>query len=139
MSKSKLKKGIAALSKSKNAYDLKEQITGHGQVQGNNGYLVLDISKIKTGKNNPRKEFDNEYISELSQSIKDHGLLQPIIIDQDYNIIAGESRYRACKKLKLSTVKVTINDKTGNDAVTASIIENIQRKDLSAKEVEIAC
>jgi ParB family transcriptional regulator, chromosome partitioning protein len=97
----------------------------------------LKITEIKANLNQPRSIFDEEKISELAQSIKEHGVLQPIIvrhIDDYYEIVAGERRFRACSYLGLDTIPAIIREFKEDEAASVALIENIQREDLSAIE-----
>lgn len=97
----------------------------------------IDIDKIVTNKKQPRKFFDDESINELVQSVKQYGILQPIIvrkIGDIYEIIAGERRYRAAKLAELKTIPVIIRDYDEKDSFNISIIENIQRENLNLVE-----
>ncbi len=98
---------------------------------------VLNINKIKPNKKQPRKYFDEEKITMLAESIKEHGMIQPIIVqkeEEDYRIIAGERRWRAAKKANLKEVPVVIMDITESAVLQISLIENIQRQDLNPIE-----
>lgn len=103
----------------------------------------VSISNIEPNSGQPRRSFDEEAIDELSESIKEHGVLQPIIVvrneDGDgYVIVAGERRYRASKKAGLETVPVIIRTLTDQNQLEVSLIENIQRRDLNAIETATA-
>jgi len=98
---------------------------------------ILDINKIKPNKKQPRKYFDEDKIAMLAESIKEHGMIQPIIVqkeDEDYSIVAGERRWRAAKKANLKEVPVIIMDITESAVLEISLIENIQRQDLNPIE-----
>jgi len=98
---------------------------------------ILDINKIKPNKKQPRKYFDEEKIAMLAESIKEHGMIQPIIVqkeEEDYSIVAGERRWRAAKKANLKEVPVIIMDITESAVLEISLIENIQRQDLNPIE-----
>ena len=100
-------------------------------------YKQIDINKIEANENQPRKVFDDDKIEELSLSIKENGLIQPIIVrkyKRNYQIIAGERRFRACKLAGLKTVPCVIKDIDDKQVDTFAIIENIQREDLSPIE-----
>ena len=76
-------------------------------------YKQIDINKIEANENQPRKVFDDEKIEELATSIKENGLIQPIIVrkyNRNYQIIAGERRFRACKLAGLKTIPCVIKD-----------------------------
>ncbi|CEN92214.1 stage 0 sporulation protein J [[Clostridium] sordellii] len=102
----------------------------------------IDISKIYANPDQPRKVFDMEKIEILSNSIKNYGVLQPIVVKPDdsgkYMIIAGERRYRASKKAKLKEMPAVIKDIPMKDLMEIALIENLQREDLNAIEEAIA-
>lgn len=100
-------------------------------------YKQIDIDKIFVNENQPRTIFDDEKIEELANSIKENGLIQPLIVrkqNRNYQIIAGERRYRACKLVGLKTVPCIIKDIDDKQMDTYAIIENIQREDLTPIE-----
>ena len=105
---------------------------------GGNGVLEVDIDKIKPNPNQPRKNFDEDALKELAASIKVHGIVQPIVLNEQndgtYLIIAGERRYRAAKLCGLKTVPAIIKNYTDKQKKEISIIENLQRKDLNPIE-----
>ena len=101
------------------------------------GPVYLKITEIFPNKEQPRTEFDEEALQELAESIKQYGVLQPLLVQKkgkNYEIIAGERRWRAAKMAKLKTVPVIIRDLSEQEAVEISLIENIQREDLNAIE-----
>lgn len=109
---------------------------------GNTGetYLV-DISQIKTNPNQPRKIFKEKELEELSLSIKENGVIQPLIVlkaDKGFELIAGERRLRASKLAGLTKVPVVIKKVTDREKVVMSIIENVQRSDLNCVEEALA-
>lgn len=95
----------------------------------------ISIAKIKPNKNQPRKSFNNETIRELAQSIKEYGLLQPVVVrkieNDNYELIVGERRLKACKELGLQTIPAIIKDFDEEKSFVLSVIENIQREDLN--------
>lgn len=102
----------------------------------------IDIDKIYANPDQPRKVFDGEKIEVLSSSIKNYGVLQPIVVKPDdsgrYMIIAGERRYRASKKAKLKEMPAVIKDIPMKDLMEIALIENLQREDLNAIEEALA-
>lgn len=101
----------------------------------------IDLNKIVPNKSQPRLDFYDDSIKSLAESIKGNGLLQPISvrkIDDKYELIAGERRFRACKYLGLKEVKAIIYDMSDKQSATLSLIENIQREDLNAIETAMA-
>ena len=114
-------------SQSITKYDMR-----HGDVE------KIDINKIYTNPNQPRKTFDKESLNELAESIKLHGLIQPIVVNQmpdGYMIIAGERRYRASKICGLKEIDAVIKNYTNKQIAEISIIENLQREDLNPVEI----
>ncbi|MDO4492285.1 MAG: ParB/RepB/Spo0J family partition protein [Clostridia bacterium] len=104
---------------------------------GKGGVLEIDIYRIDTNKNQPRKTFDAEKMKELTDSVKIHGIVQPLIVTQTgdrYRIVAGERRFRAAKAAKLKTVPVIVVDYDERKLAEVSLIENIQREDLNPVE-----
>ena len=101
-------------------------------------FKLIRISDIQKNPYQPRKEFSEEKIKELAQSIKENGLIQPIIVRQSpvigYEILAGERRYRASIAAGLSEVPVIIKKLSDQDMMIHSIIENLQREDLNPIE-----
>ncbi len=101
----------------------------------------LDITILKPRNDQPRKTFDEESLMELAQSITQHGLLQPILVRPrggKYEIIAGERRWRAAKLAGLNAISVIIKDINNQEAAEISLIENLQRDDLSVIEEAVA-
>lgn len=102
---------------------------------------MVKINLVQPNLNQPRKNFEDEKIEELSESIKKYGILQPIIVRQEgalYKIIAGERRWRAAKKAGLTSVPVQIKEYDDKTAKEVAIIENVQREDLNAVEEALA-
>lgn len=100
------------------------------------GGTTLGVEQLEPSRFQPRKIFDDESISELAESIKSHGLLQPIVVREDtengiYEIIAGERRWRAAQKAQLHEVPVIIKEMTDLEALEIALIENLQREDLN--------
>ncbi len=108
---------------------------------GSNGLEQLSLDTIQAGKYQPRKTFDEYELQELANSIKENGIIQPIIVraiaDNKYEIIAGERRFRASKIAGLTTVPVIIRNISDEEALAFALIENIQRKDLNIVEEAI--
>ncbi|MBM7872174.1 ParB family chromosome partitioning protein [Clostridium pascui] len=104
-----------------------------------NGMQKIDISLIRANNTQPRKSFDEEKIMELSESIKQYGVIQPILITKDdgthtYTIVAGERRWRAAKLAGIKEVPVIIKELNKKEILEISLIENIQRQDLNPIE-----
>lgn len=101
----------------------------------------LELNQIKPNREQPRKSFDIERIEELAQSIRENGLLQPIIVTREenyYRIVAGERRYRACIAAGMEKIPVIIKEMTPQQVLQAALIENLQREDLNAVEEALA-
>lgn len=102
----------------------------------------LNLSDIRPNPYQPRTEFDEEALNELSASIKALGIVQPITVrmaeDGKYEIVAGERRYRASKMAGLTTIPAYIRKTENEDVLTLALIENIQREDLNAMEVALS-
>ena len=99
--------------------------------------MVVKIAKVEPNRDQPRKKFDEDALQELADSIKQFGLLQPILVQDRkgfYEIIAGERRWRAAKLAGLKEVPVIIRNYTNQEIVEISLIENIQREDLNPIE-----
>ena len=103
------------------------------------GVSVLPISDIEANKGQPRKTFDEKAIEELAESVKIHGIIQPIIVraagDGFYVIVAGERRYRAAKLAGLTEVPVIITELSSAEAAEVALVENLQRTDLNPIEI----
>ena len=99
--------------------------------------IIVKITQVEPNREQPRKNFDEDALQELADSIKQFGLLQPILVQDrktHYEIIAGERRWRAAKLAGLKEVPVIIRDYTDQEIVEISLIENIQREDLNPIE-----
>jgi len=107
------------------------------------GPIMVPIDKIRANRYQPRKNFNQERLAELSASIKEHGLAQPVIVSNDgnnggYELIAGERRLRACELAGLKEVEVIVrNGHTDKQRLAISLVENLQREDLNAIEAAL--
>jgi len=98
---------------------------------------TLKITDVEPNRNQPRKQFDEEALEELAESIKRYGLIQPIIVtkkDGYYQIVAGERRWRASKKAGMTTIQAIVREDDEKKNKEIALIENIQREDLNAVE-----
>lgn len=139
--KKRLKTGLDILLGTEN-----KEVSNKKELKNLNDH-VLNLNDIKPNINQPRSFFDEASLKELANSIREQGLLVPILVRQNENskkkekftIIAGERRWRACKSLKLKTIKAVVikNTSRKTDALS-SIIENVQREDLSVLEEAVA-
>lgn len=128
-----LGKGLGALIPNE---ALKEEVSVE-----NPGIRTIDINLINANEDQPRKNFDEEKIIQLSESIKEHGIIQPIIlkkVDTTYTIIAGERRWRAAKIAGFKEIPSIIMDLSDKEILEISLIENIQRQDLNPIEEAVA-
>ena len=139
LSKSTSKKGGSVLGRGLG--NLLSTETGVVSQKKEQGIIDIEINKIRTSKKNPRKKFDQTSIEELSSTIKEHGLLQPILViaessaeEEGYTVISGERRLRACRLLSLPTVPCVIKKYSERQKLEVSLIENIQREQLDAIE-----
>lgn len=107
----------------------------------NKGEFLLNINEVEPNRSQPRKEFDEDALLELADSIKQYGILQPLIVQKKkeyYEIIAGERRWRAAKLAGIKKVPVIIKEYTKQEIVEISLIENIQRENLNPIEEAMA-
>lgn len=127
-----LGKGLSALITD----ELEEEITVKSK-----GILNLKINEVGPNKKQPRKKFDEDLLQELSDSIKQYGIIQPLIVIKKgkyYEIVAGERRWRAAKLAGIKEVPVIIKGYTDRERLEVSLIENIQRENLNAIEEAFA-
>ena len=98
----------------------------------------LSINEIEPNRDQPRKIFEEQALAELSASIKEHGVLQPLLVrpmaDGSYRLVAGERRYRAARMAGVTEVPVTIREMTDEEESIFALIENLHREDLNAIE-----
>lgn len=135
-----LGRGLSALIPPKPMVeDTSSTTSGRGQA------LQLPVEQILPGDAQPRQRFDDVALAELAESIRAHGIIQPIVVRQrplqnqpggamQYEIIAGERRWRAAQKAGLKTIPVVISDAAENDILTLALVENLQREDLNPIE-----
>ncbi|MBE7045799.1 MAG: ParB/RepB/Spo0J family partition protein [Ruminococcaceae bacterium] len=104
----------------------------------NEGIVEIKLTEIEPNKEQPREVFDEEKLIDLAESIKEHGVISPIIVKKEkngyYKIIAGERRWRASKMAKISTIPAIIKDFEDEKAYEIALIENLQRQDLNPIE-----
>ena len=119
----------------------KPQVAGSAKKESESDATMMDINKVEPNREQPRKKFDEDALLELSESIKQFGILQPLLVqkrDNYYEIIAGERRWRAAKLAKLKEVPVIVKQLTEQEIMEISLIENIQREDLNPIEEALA-
>ena len=124
MAKGGLGKGLEAL--------FKENTADEGQI------VTLHLSEIEPNRDQPRKQFDENALSELSASIAQHGILQPLLVRPlaigGYQLVAGDRRWRAARMAGLTEAPVVIREMTDQEAAELAMIENLQREDLNPME-----
>ncbi|MGZ5851148.1 MAG: ParB/RepB/Spo0J family partition protein [Hyphomicrobium sp.] len=127
--KSRLGRGLASL--------IGEPVQGQASLPPEGEQRLVAIAELRAGRLNPRKDFRDEELAELAESIRSKGLVQPIIVRPvagGYEIVAGERRWRAAQKAGLHTVPVIARDLNDKEVLELAIIENVQRADLNAIE-----
>lgn len=134
--KSGLGKGLDALIPEKNTA-AKKAVSVEPSKEG----VMLNIDKVEPNREQPRKNFDEDALTELADSIKQYGIIEPIVVVDKkdyYQIVSGERRWRAARIAGLKEVPVVIKDLTEQQIVEISLIENIQREDLNPIEEALA-
>jgi ParB family chromosome partitioning protein len=132
LQKSRLGRGLASL--------IGETPQTHPRMPPEGEQRLVPIEQLRTGRFNPRKDFSETELTELADSIRAKGLVQPIIVRPHpgeplaYEIVAGERRWRAAQKAGLHTVPVIVRDLSDKEVLELAIIENVQRADLNAIE-----
>lgn len=116
--------------------------TTHVDIQGGSSINEVELNKIVANPNQPRRTFDEEALTELADSIREHGVISPITLrkndDGTYMIIAGERRWRAAKLAGLDTIPAYVRTAKDEQVMEWALIENIQREDLDAIEIALA-
>ena len=134
MAKKGLGKGLGSLFDDNNIID--DIITQ--ETPGNSGITTLSISSIEPNKKQPRRKFDKEKIDALADSIRENGLIQPIIVTPSkngmYKIVAGERRWRASKKAGIKEIPAVIREYSDEKIAEIALVENLQREDLNPIE-----
>lgn len=131
LQKSRLGRGLASL--------IGEPTGGQAQLPAEGEQRIVPIDQLRGGTFNPRKDFREDELNELADSIRQKGLVQPILVRPDpatggYEIVAGERRWRASQKAGLHSVPVIVRELADQDVAELAIIENVQRADLNAVE-----
>ena len=132
-----LGKGLDAMIPAK--VNTKKEIPTEQHIEGQ--VVNLNITKIEPNRNQPRKTFDEDALLELAESIKQFGIINPIIVTDKkdhYEIVGGERRWRAARKAGLKEVPVIIKDLTENEIAEIALIDNIQREDINPIEEALA-
>jgi len=138
--KQALGRGLGALLD--NDYDAKGKSIGSMQTPVVGGISNISINQISANTDQPRKEFDEEKLSQLADSIKQQGIIQPITIRKisrnKYELISGERRFRASKMIGLKEIPAYIKEANDTQALEMALVENIQRQDLNALEIALS-
>lgn len=134
-----LGRGLSALLGNSGAAVAASVIEGAAPVSAVAGknLRTLPVGQMKPGKYQPRRQFDEDAIADLVESVREKGILQPILVrphDGAYEIIAGERRWRAAQRAQLHEVPVIIREMTDREALEVALVENLQRQDLSPLE-----
>ncbi|GBU10666.1 stage 0 sporulation protein J [Erysipelotrichaceae bacterium] len=132
----RLGKGIEALFSSNTDLDIADVVD---TIERTDGYQIreIELAKLRANPYQPRKNFDASALNELSLSIQEHGIIQPLIVRKSifgFDILAGERRFRAAQLAGLSTVPVVVKDFDDESMMELAILENIQREDLNIME-----
>ena len=115
--------------------DPKQKVDKNEKTGG--GIDYIDINDIKPNSNQPRKTFDEDKLNELAASIEEHGLIQPLVLrkaEKGYEIVAGERRWRAARKIGIREIPCIVRELTDEENMLLAIIENMQREDLNPIE-----
>ncbi len=132
-----LGKGLDSLIADKGVKSTEKKPAAAPSAEKTDGAVLVSITKVEPNREQPRKKFDEDALLELSESIKQFGVLQPLLVQQRedyYEIIAGERRWRAAKLAGVKEVPVIIKNLTEQEIMEISLIENIQREDLNPIE-----
>ena len=134
-----LGKGLDSLITDK--FDNQRETVNKSSEENVSRETLININKIEPNKSQPRKAFEEDALQELADSIKQHGIIQPLIVQKKgklYEIIAGERRWRAARLAGLKEVPVLVKDYSDQEVFEIALIENIQREDLNAIEEALA-
>ena len=129
------------LGKGLDALFANNEIAEDEQIREGEVVQKLNLREVEPNRNQPRKIFDDEKIEELANSIKEYGVIQPIIVtkeDNYYRIVAGERRWRAAKKAEITEIPAIIRNYTEQENKEIALIENIQRENLNPIEKAMA-
>lgn len=105
---------------------------------GDNNFMEIDIDDVRPNPFQPRKKFSTEKIKELADSLKEAGMIQPVVVykeNENYYLMVGERRWRAAQYLKWKKIPAIIKNVTQDEVIVGALVENIQREDLNAIEV----
>ncbi len=109
--------------------------------RGGSGFIVAGVEEVTPNRSQPRKDFDDESLKELASSIKEKGIIQPLVVRNTpggYEIIAGERRWRAAQRAGLTKIPVIVKEVSDREVLELALIENLQREDLNPIEEAMA-
>lgn len=132
-----LGRGLHALIKAPGAVPLRASAPNESEPSTGERVLRVPLDKVVPSPLQPRKRFNDEHLDELVESIREHGVIQPLIVrpvEGKYELIAGERRWRASTRLKLAEVPVIAREASDRDVLEMALIENLQREDLDPLE-----
>ena len=132
-----LGKGMGALITASATFETEREQNSDSDSVQTGGILQIDINKVEPNPNQPRKTFEQDALEELAASIKEFGIIQPLLVQKEediYYIIAGERRWRAAKMAGLTQVPVVLRELSSAENMQVALIENIQREDLNPME-----
>ncbi|MBI4250245.1 ParB/RepB/Spo0J family partition protein [Candidatus Uhrbacteria bacterium] len=132
---------MATLGRGLDALLIRKKTSSDTAPTGNGGVTEVPITSIDVNPHQPRRDFDEESLESLADSIAQHGILQPLVVTKQgerYELIAGERRLRAAQRAGLTTVPIVIRSADENTKVALALIENIQRVDLNPIELAVA-
>ena len=133
-----LGKGLDSLIPPAKNYDLKaDKMVGDDDGSPSDGWIKVKLSKIEPDRNQPRKNFKEDELNELAESIKNLGLIEPIVVQKrndSYEIVTGERRWRAAKIAGLTEIPVVVREYSEEEKVLVQLVENIQRESLDPIE-----
>ena len=139
MAKKRVGRGLDSLISNK--LDARIEESTEEVLAASGGHMMMRLSDIEPNRDQPRKVFEDKALEELANSIKSHGIIEPLIVTKNgstYEIIAGERRWRAARLAGLSEVPVIVGNYSRQEAAEIALIENIQRQDLNAIEEAVA-
>ncbi len=138
MKKKRLGKGLSALLPVSASKDVPNENNEEKKIKNHGRVIEVELKKIKANPWQPRRSFSKEKLQELAASIKEHGLLQPIILcqkkDGNYSLVAGERRYRAAILAGMNVIPAVIKELSSAETLEIALVENLQREDLNPIE-----
>ena len=136
-----LGKGLDSIIPAKASFTTKEVSFSEEQSISEGQVVHVNITQVEPNRNQPRKSFDEDSLLELAESIKQYGIINPLIVtdkNDHYEIVGGERRWRAAKKAGIKEVPVIVKDLSEHEIAEISLIDNIQREDINPIEEALA-